>query len=96
MMYRDTIRPHGKPRSDATYQASLDYCYGKTGADRNGADTPAFKKCMRSVGYKWQYTRLIRTPEAPAPQRTYVDPDTGLACHDIVVFGVVGSSCSNF
>jgi hypothetical protein len=27
--YRDLIRPHGHPRSDAVHQADLDYCYNR-------------------------------------------------------------------
>jgi hypothetical protein len=57
--YRDLIRPHGHPRSDAIHQADLDYCYNETGANRAFADTPAFKQCMLGRGYRWQSTRVL-------------------------------------
>jgi hypothetical protein len=38
--YRDLIRPHGHPRSDAVHQADLNYCYSQTGANRAFPDTP--------------------------------------------------------
>ncbi len=61
MTYRDLIRPHGQPRSDAIYDRNLDYCYSQTGADRTLDDTPAFKKCMLGRGYRWLSTRLVGT-----------------------------------
>jgi hypothetical protein len=66
--YRDLIRPHGHPRSDAIHQADLDYCYGETGDTRGLADTPAFKKCMLTRGYRWQSTQVpANWPGVPAP-----------------------------
>ena len=44
--YYDLVRPNGQPRSDAVFQADLNYCYGQTGADHNAHDTPALKQCM--------------------------------------------------
>jgi hypothetical protein len=38
----------------------------------------------------WRYQSVKREP---APQ-TWIDPDTGLTCHDIL--GGFGSECSNF
>lgn len=64
MSYRDLIRPHGRPRSDAIYQSNLDYCYARTGASRTAADTPAFKKCMLTRGYRWLSTRIERPRSA--------------------------------
>jgi hypothetical protein len=61
-MYRDLIRPHGRPRGAAVSQAALDYCYNKTGDVRGLADTPAFKKCMLTQGYRW--TRIKVTGPA--------------------------------
>jgi hypothetical protein len=66
--YRDLIRPHGHPRSDAIHQADLDYCYSQTGTMRAFADTPAFKQCMLTRGYRWQTTRVLGdSPGVPAP-----------------------------
>jgi hypothetical protein len=68
--YRDLIRPHGHPRSDAVHQADLDYCYNQTGDIRAFADTPAFKECMLGRGYRWQSTRVTGVPstvEMPGP-----------------------------
>jgi hypothetical protein len=67
MNYRDLIRPQGHPRSDAIYTQNLDLCYNQTGIDRKLADTPAFKKCMLSRGYRWQFTRMVRTSPEPTP-----------------------------
>lgn len=63
MNYRDLIRPHGKPRSDAVHQAAVSSCYSQTGDDRTGPATPAFKQCMLGQGYRWQSTRFI--PDRP-------------------------------
>ena len=56
--YRDLIRPHGHPRGAAVSQAALDFCYGQTGDFRGLADTPAFKQCMLTRGYRWQRTQI--------------------------------------
>jgi hypothetical protein len=48
-----------------------------------------------SPGYHWPYTHTVKHKQARS-HKTWIDPDTGLTCHDIVVFGIVGSSCSNF
>jgi hypothetical protein len=61
MLYRDLIRAHGQPRSEAIYEGNLDYCYDQTDARRDLADTPAFKKCMLGRGYRWTWTRMVRT-----------------------------------
>jgi hypothetical protein len=71
MTYRDLIRPHGQPRSDAIYHRSLDDCYSQTGADRSLDDTPAFKKCMLAHGYRWLSTRLVGTSARSATTVTY-------------------------
>ncbi len=63
-MYRDTIRPHGQPRSQKVYDAALDYCYGQTGLSRAAADTDAFKACMSGRGYQWKWTKDV--PELAA------------------------------
>jgi hypothetical protein len=61
-MYRDLIRPHGRPRGAAVSQAALDFCYGQTGDIRGFADTPAFKQCMLGRGYRWQRTQIKGKP----------------------------------
>lgn len=61
-VYRDLIRPHGRPRSAAVSQAALDFCYGQTGDIRGLADTAAFKQCMLSRGYRWQRTQVKGRP----------------------------------
>ena len=44
----------GHPRSEAVYQANLDFCRNQTGGGIGpGDDTPAFKKCMATRGYRW-------------------------------------------
>jgi hypothetical protein len=88
-IFVNTLR---KPRGDAQRQSDFDYCVRTAGPNVDGRPTPArFKRCMASRG--WRYVRTIRT----ARTRYYTDPNQpGLRCHDIVVFGVVGSSCSNF
>jgi hypothetical protein len=59
--YHDIVRPHGKPQSDAIYQANLDICYAQTHEDRTRFDTPAFKQCMLVHGYRYQSTRVVKT-----------------------------------
>jgi hypothetical protein len=63
--YHDLIRPHGKPRSDAVFNAALDACYRQTGEDRTLADTPAFRQCMLKGGYRFQSQRLVGAEPAP-------------------------------
>jgi hypothetical protein len=81
-MYRDLIRPHGQPRSDAIYQANLDVCYDRTHADRMKNDTPAFKTCMLGRGYRWQYTRLVRdAPPVDDAEESSPPPDVSMPDH---------------
>jgi hypothetical protein len=77
------------PRGDAELQADGRYCDLRVGPDRNGVPTlAAYKRCMLSRG--WRYSYRTRTPR----EHTWIDPETGLRCHDIL--GGIGSSCSNF
>ena len=81
------------PRSDpnAAAQVDADYCTRTVGPDLNGKPTPAkFKRCMASRGRRFGHTTREHTP----PEHTWIDPDTGLTCRDIL--GGLGSSCSNF
>jgi hypothetical protein len=79
------------PRSDADLQAAGSYCDGRLGPVMNGEITPArYKQCMLSRGWRYQSTTRVRTP----PVHTWIDPDTGDTCHDIL--GGLGSSCGNF
>ena len=59
--YHDTIRPHGHKRPDAVGEANIRLCDERTGI-HEGA-TPAYKKCMRELGYRYVSRRLVRTPE---------------------------------
>src|ERR1700753_1259648 len=56
--YHDLIRPHGKPRSDAIFNADINACNGQIGQDPTLADTPAFRQCMLKHGYRFQSQRL--------------------------------------
>jgi Tfp pilus assembly protein PilE len=77
--------------SDADLQAAAQYCDQQLGTVKNGEITPApYKKCMASRGWRYQYT--TRAPAAS--EHTWIDPDTGDTCHDIL--GGLGSSCGNF
>ena len=78
------------PRSDADLQAAGSYCDQRLGPVMNGAITSArYKQCMLSRG--WRYQRTARVHAAPV--HTWIDPDTGDTCHDIL--GGLGSSCGN-
>jgi hypothetical protein len=88
----DTVVYHNTLKSQrGDYELKNDgyYCDQRVGQDRNGVPTSAaYKRCMASRGWRYQYTK--HTP----PRKTWIDPDTGLTCHDIL--GGFGSECSNF
>jgi len=61
--YYDLVRPNGQPRSDAVFDADLNFCYAQTGASRYRlGDTPAFKQCMLGRKWRWQSVRTVRSP----------------------------------
>jgi hypothetical protein len=83
-MYYDTIRPHGHPRSDAIYNASLNACYRSSGESRTAVhDTDAFKSCMLSRGYRFEYTNVVQDPPSAAQravaQRSYTGPSVSVS-----------------
>src|ERR1700689_4377687 len=81
--YHDTVRPHGHPRSFAVYDASVNACYSATGESRAAVyDTPAFKTCMLSRGYRFEYTNVVEDPPTTAArsvaQRSYAGPSVSV------------------
>jgi hypothetical protein len=82
---------HPRKHPNAAAQVDAEYCTRMVGPDLNGQPTPArFKRCMASRGWRYGHTVRQRT----APEHTWIDPETGLTCRDIL--GGLGSSCSNF
>jgi hypothetical protein len=63
--YYDLLRPNGQPRSDAIFQADINFCYAETGASRNQRDTPAFKQCMLSRKWRWESVQTVRSKRGP-------------------------------
>ena len=59
--YYDLVHPNGHPRSDAVFQADLNFCYRETGASRFRQDTPAFKQCMLGRKWRWESVRITRS-----------------------------------
>ena len=83
-----TYYPIAGAAAGADLRASVHACDQRLGVAPAWPETSgAYKHCMRAQG--WTYGYETR-------DGTYLDPrHPGLVCHDIVVFGVVGSSCSN-
>ena len=81
------------PRGDDAVQADARYCEQQVGRDINGKPTPPkFKRCMLGRGWRFDHSTYQRV----APERTWIDPDTGLLCKDLKSNGnVFGSYCSN-
>lgn len=69
--------------------AAARLCDQRFGIAPIDSETPDdFRQCMQAQGWKC----VLETRDG-----TYEDPrHPGSVCHDIVVFGVVGSSCTNF
>jgi hypothetical protein len=83
-VYYDTIRPHGHPRSAALHNASVNACSSAAGQSRTAVyDTAAFKQCMLSRGYRFEYTRVVQDPPTAAArsvaQRSYAGPSIGVS-----------------
>jgi hypothetical protein len=73
--YHDLVRPNGHPRSDAIFQADLDFCYEQTGASRYRQDTPAFKRCMLARKWRWESVRIVRSrPTGGSPDVDFPSP----------------------
>ena len=83
-VYYDTIRPHGHPRSATLHNASVDACSSAAGQSRTAVyDSAAFKQCMLSRGYRFEYTRVVQDPPTAAAgsvaQRSYAGPGIGVS-----------------
>ena len=82
--YYDTIRPHGHPRSEAIYNANVNACYSSSGESRMAVyDTPAFKQCMLSRGYRFEFTKVVQDAPSAATrsvaQRSYSGPSVTIS-----------------
>jgi hypothetical protein len=80
-VWTDTTR---HARGDDAVGADAAFCEQRVGPDLNGVPTsPQFKRCMQRRG--WRFVQTKR-------EHTWVDPDTGLTCHN----EGIASVCSNF
>jgi hypothetical protein len=62
------------PWSDAQLQAAAQVCDQHYGVIENGVITSAsYKRCMLNQNWKYQSTARVKT---------YIDPDSGMSCHD--------------
>jgi hypothetical protein len=62
------------PGVDARLQAAAQVCDQRYGVIENGEITPAsYKRCMLAQNWKYQSTARVKS---------YIDPDTGMSCHD--------------
>jgi hypothetical protein len=90
--HADTVTYHNilkTPRNDDQLHQDGYYCDAQVGPDKNGvATSAAYKQCMLGRGWRHQFVKRESAPQ------TWIDPDTGLTCHDIL--GGFGSECSNF
>jgi hypothetical protein len=82
--YHDTIRPHGHSRGNAVYNANVNACYSSSGESRTAVyDTPAFKQCMLSRGYRFEYTKVVQDPPSATSrsvaQQSYSGPSVTIS-----------------
>jgi hypothetical protein len=82
MTWHDATRSHGPKRSKTVSDVALDSCYNQTGLSRDAAATRAFKNCMKSHGYQWVLTRLVKDPPGKANDDSFIDPETGMSCRN--------------
>jgi hypothetical protein len=62
------------PLNDAQLQAAAQVCDQQYGVVQNGAITSAnYKRCMQKQGWRYRST---------AREKSYIDPDSGMSCHD--------------
>ena len=60
--------------SDGELQGAAQVCDQRYGVVENGAVTSGnYKRCMLKQGWKYQST---------AREKTFIDPDSGMSCHD--------------
>jgi hypothetical protein len=93
--YYDLVRPNGRPRSDAIFDADLNFCYGQTGASRNRQDTPAFKKCMLGRKWRWKSVKTVRSPSSGAVTYNRDSPDPNVGWHWRGGMRVCTQDCDN-
>jgi hypothetical protein len=82
------------PRGDDALQVDARYCEQQVGQNTNGKPTSRrFKQCMAGRGWRFDHS----TYQHVAPERTWIDPDTGLLCKDLKASNgsAFGSYCSN-
>src|SRR5580658_4644719 len=84
--YHDLVRPNGQARSDAIFQADLNYCYGQTRTNPNAPDTPA-----PNSGWHWENGMRVCHNDCDDPQA----PGSGYRCKNVIVLGMNMTKCVN-
>jgi hypothetical protein len=87
-IWNDVTRQH---RDDGFLNQDGQVCDAQLGPIAHGAlPSRAYRRCMSAHG--WSFQRLIKQ----APEKTWIDPDTGDTCRDLKFNGtVIGSECGN-
>lgn len=87
-IWNDVTRQH---RDDTLLNQDGEACDVQLGPIAHGAlPSRAYQRCMRTHG--WSFRRRIKE----APEKTWIDPDTGDTCRDLKFNGtVIGSECGN-
>jgi hypothetical protein len=87
-IWNDVTRQH---RDDSVLNQDGEACDAQLGPIAQGTSpSRAYQRCMRAHG--WLFQRRIKQ----APEKTWIDPDTGDTCRDLKVNGtVIGSECGN-